>query len=874
MKARMFLILTVACQLSASSVWAEADTPRRSGALLPWHVIAEKLAEGTRFCSMLCLQEKGAKSGQCQDYAIATNMNILKLPARVINEQEHEKASLDISRWQGGQWIDASTVHVKLDNNVLAIDAGVLTEGFYRLLLTTQGQSHAAGSSVFYAIVTDKWKKDLLAFCRGTREQIETNPDPQLIYSSIAASHFNYVMELATQAPVLTYDIIEALSRAVASKQVFDEGKCPSLIRGLTKLRLKRFEGAKTAAFAISLPQGYDDSEKYPMQLWPGQPGPESWDYSNDTGMVLLWWSFPPVDVGYEWGDYAEILSVLKDKINIDFDRVYITGGCHDGIAVIDLALRYPDQWAECSSTLGNASRHLASNALNLPLIFVRAGTHHDSEDIKRYYDFAVKCFLYRNCRRFRHSHTQTIPEARGALTPTEKRDLAPQRVFFTIDSLSNPKAYWVRIDGREDENFIASLDATVSGQIILVKTQNVDAYTLDLALAPVDHGSPVEIIENGNSLGSVTGPAFIHRAEKYEKAVNVKDQFLHGPVSHVFSDAYVVTWLSTGESKDINKNVAETLAGSGPCYEEANMPTAFVATHNIVLVGRPQESNLFADVASALPVSFQDNKVIAGDSVYEGEIGLILIYPNPLNPKRYLAVFSGTSLTAMNSIADAWEQMQNNKDVGIFRVTENNHIEWLRLEKFNTVWGWHEEWGVPLAKLSKPHPKWRWRQWVARVLRKQLGADIAISEDMFVSSELPVLGEITLRELAKVFRNNWIVKIRAKGKDVRKVLAARRTLDSSAIRIRAPVIDGVRLGRRPSDPAEDTLYIDELKNEQWYTVALPYKAINGDRMGAIFKDYSIEADGFLLPLMREYLRGKRDSDLDVELKSIEPGIF
>ena len=86
--------------------------------------------------------------------------------------------------------------------------------------------------------------------------------------------------------------------------------------------------------------------------------------------------------------------------------------------------------------------------------------------------------------------------------------------VFYTIESLANPKAYWVRIDGREDENFNASIDAIVWGQSILLKTKNVDAYSLDLELAPIDRTRPIEIIENGNSLDFTTGSVFTKRGK------------------------------------------------------------------------------------------------------------------------------------------------------------------------------------------------------------------------------------------------------------------------------------------------------------------------------------------------------------------------
>ncbi|GAH99642.1 unnamed protein product, partial [marine sediment metagenome] len=63
------------------------------------------------------------------------------------------------------------------------------------------------------------------------------------------------------------------------------------------------------------------------------------------------------------------------------------------------------DQWAECSMSLGNSYRHLAGNAFNLPLIFVKGG--HNQDPLVGYYDFAVRCFQYHGCWRLKHNKTQ-----------------------------------------------------------------------------------------------------------------------------------------------------------------------------------------------------------------------------------------------------------------------------------------------------------------------------------------------------------------------------------------------------------------------------------------------------------------------------------
>ena len=84
--------------------------------------------------------------------------------------------------------------------------------------------------------------------------------------------------------------------------------------------------------------------------------------YVERSGLIDIWWhTVSHKDL--KWKNYTAFMEVIQQKVNIDKDRIYIYGECSNGIAAIALALNYPDQWAECSSSLGNSYRHLAGNA-------------------------------------------------------------------------------------------------------------------------------------------------------------------------------------------------------------------------------------------------------------------------------------------------------------------------------------------------------------------------------------------------------------------------------------------------------------------------------------------------------------------------------
>jgi len=731
-----------------------------------------------------------------------------------------------------------------------------------------------------YAIVSRNWKKDVLSFCRKLKEEIEFDPDLQLIRSSIATSHFDHAMTLISETSVLSDKVLRILGETVQSKQDFDTGKCPDFVIGLNKLRLKRFEGAPIEEFVVFIPNDYTNLRAWPVLLDTDTLRfAAKGNYTSPSGLIDIWWNtISNKDI--RWESYRTVMNIIEQKINIDKNRIYVKGECRNGIYAMALALNYPDHFAECSVSLGNSYRQLAGNALNLPLIFVGARHHFNEDTLTGYYNFAAKCFQYHGCKYLKYSKTQTAEQIRGAPSPEAIREKSPQRVLYTIESLDNPKAYWVRIDGREDENLLATIDASVDGQSIIVKTSNIDAYSLDLRQAPLDSNKPVEIIENGQSIGVATNEIFTRRNnKKYDNAAYVKNEHIHGPVWDAFNEPYVVVWGRASKNVEFNKAselTAKFLANNGPCFSDASMPGELIETHNMILVGTPESNLWLSKIYRDLHVQMKEGQLIAGNKHYRGtNMGFILIHPNPFNPKRYVVIFTSETSKAMGNIVEVYSQMKSIRpaDVCIFEITNAGRIKWHIMEKFNTIWGWHNDFGKVLGETNKKHPEWQWGQWVTRALRNQLGADAALLEDPLISDSSMPVGQITYRDLFNNFRNYWISTIRIKGKLLKAVLVAPFT-DISKRKVNAPFIDGVSLIKNSENAGERTLAINELIDDKIYTIALPEKCINGQRIGLVLQDYDIVNQAHLLPMLKDYLQTNLNINMDNQLDELKPAIF
>jgi hypothetical protein len=599
--------------------------------------------------------------------------------------------------------------------------------------------------------------------------------------------------------------------------------------------------------------------------------------YNRRSGYIDIWWHTAG-EKDVDWKSLQVLMSLLGRKLRLDPERAYVNGECQNGLAAMTLAMRHPDYWAECSASLTSSCRDMAGNALNLAVVFVKGG--HQEESAAGYYNFGLKCFQHFGCEHLIHSTSQTIEMARGAPVPAATRIRRPTRVSWSVDSLDSPGAYWVRIDGRDDENFMARLDAHVTGREIQVQAENVGAYSLYLTDAPIEPNVPVTIVHNGHEIGTTREPVFSWVSDRYkDRRVMKKDERLCGPIADAFKDAFFVVWGGSAKSADetqMNREIAAELAADGPCFRDDAVPDGLVGTHHMVLVGSLESNQWLRRVHSTLPLSMNDGEVVAAGRRYPGrDLGVILLCPNPLNPRRYAAVFSGLSVKAMRSLPKAYAELQSLRpsDVGVFEVTEQGGVHWHVFERFDSCWGWHDDWNQIVTKAKRTHPAWQWRRWLTQVVREQLGADMAICEDPLLFDRGPRDGPLTFRDLANVFSNQWIVKVELDGRKVRQLLMAAMA-EASGESTDPVTVEGVAPFASVAAAGGAGLSLDAIADTRVYSLACNHKYLNGKRVGSLFQDYRIVGQVHLLPLLKKHLRSAGAADIDPQLDRLTIQLF
>ncbi len=868
---------------------AGARAADRPGSSVPWEAVAELLPDAggpsgagpsSSTAGIRALACNGDPTETACNYACPPDQPVLlKLTVGSETLKVGTQTPADLALWMGSSWRTLQQITVDVVENRITTRRRISEDGLYRLTLVPQTPDGGRPPLEVSFLVAANWKADLLAYCRQARDRIELNADPELIRASIAVSHWDHIMELAAPASALSEDLLTALRRAVRASAAFHAGDCPDLVTGLTKVRLKRFPGARMEEFAVCVPNDYTDARKWPVFLHSDN---QRWSirdkFNRRSGLIDVWWH-TVTDKDIDWKAYDAIWDLLRRKLNLDEDRMYVTGECRHALAAMSLALTRPDRWAECSVSLANTYRHLAGNARNLRMVYARGGYREEGWAAGSY-DFAVKCFRYFGCEHLVASDAADADQARGCLVPDAVRIRTPQRLSLNIESLDNAQAYWARIDGREDENSLARLNVSVEDREVRVETNNVDAYTLFLAQAPLDVNQQIRIIENDKPLGHAQDPVFTRRSPKYDGANAVKNGRLHGPIWDAFTDRYVVLWGSGSDDKTVHslgKGVAEALARGAPCMVDTSAPEELVGTHNIILIGEPAKAHWPARLMDALALDVAPSRIVALGKDYQGaNLGIILIHPNPLNPDRYVVVFAGTSTVALRHMQSAYSQLQSLRpaDVALFEVDGDGTLRWHVFEQLSTVWGWHGAWDQVLMQTGKAHPPWQWRQWVCNVLQQHYAADVAICENpLWFDASVPA-GPVTYRQMSNTFKDYWLVKVRINGKELRQLLMAPFT-GTAAQEVNKPTIAGIRLFNAGPRSRQDGLSIQQLEKDKKYLLVCNYKCLNGTRMGQYVKDYEIIADGCLVTALRDYLSGPDASrDIDAQLDSLQVEIY
>jgi dienelactone hydrolase len=271
------------------------------------------------------------------------------------------------------------------------------------------------------------------------------------------------------------------------------------------------------------------------------------------------------------------------------------------------------------------------------------------------------------------------------------------KRIFRSVDfvtyTLKYNKMSWVTIDALGEHWQRASVRARLIGDSeIEVVTRNVSALTLDMpsgwcpldpAATPLlkidsvempvprprsDRSWHVELVKVNNvweakrfpnpvpspHAASTSIPTPIPGLAPADTTLRKKHD-LQGPIDDAFMDTFIVVkptgtarypkigeWVQQEGDRAI-EHWRRQFRGEAVVKNDTDITDADIASANLILWGDPESNAVLKKIADKLPIRWEGEKVVVGSKSFAADTNVpILIYPNPLNPSKYIVLNSG----------------------------------------------------------------------------------------------------------------------------------------------------------------------------------------------------------------------------------------
>ncbi len=415
----------------------------------------------------------------------------------------------------------------------------------------------------------------------------------------------------------------------------------------------------------------------------------------------------------YRWAgesDVFEAVEAARRAYAVDENRIVLRGFSMGGAGAWHLGLHHPDHWAAVEAGAGFTetihyagmpnlpayqlktlhiydSRDYALNVFELPTVGyggeidpqLAASTNIREQLVREGFSFQPDALNFTTTQlpvvflvgpktphRF---ETESKKRSDAFLDAAVKKGRsAPDHIRFVTYTTRYDRCFWVRVDGLEQHYERAEIDARRSdhGAAVEVQTKNVAVLVLATPEAR-------RITLDGQSFQSAGKPElrFQKRDGKWQEGDDGalrKRHGLQGPIDDAFLESFLCVRPTRRAANDIAGRYAEeTLGvfshdyaryfrGDVRVKDDTEVTDGDIAAHHLILFGDPESNQVLRRVLDKLPLEWNARKLSLGGNSYDAASHTVaMIYPNPLDPRRYVVLNTGHSfheneLTETNS--------------------------------------------------------------------------------------------------------------------------------------------------------------------------------------------------------------------------------
>ena len=403
--------------------------------------------------------------------------------------------------------------------------------------------------------------------------------------------------------------------------------------------------------------------------------------------------------------DLLEALDSVKERYRIDDDRIVVRGFSMGGAACWQFAVHYAERWAAAAPGAGFSETpdflkvfqketlmptwyekklwHLydctdwAINLYHCPTVAYSG----EVDRQKQAADVMAAALEKENIHlahligpgmghKYHPDTKQEIDRRIDALAGLG-RDRAPKTIHFTTWTLRYPSMHWLTVDGLEEHWERARVDAEIKANAnsIVLTTSNVTAFTVTLPPGQrhFDIRQAVRLEINGHQ----TAPQHVQSDGSFRVRVQKQGQSwaigepqantltkrhgLQGPIDDAFMDSFMMVrptgqafhertenWVDS-ELTHAMDHWRKQFRGHARIKNDSDIDDADIAAHNLILWGDPSSNAILKRIADKLPIVWGKERVQVGTKTYGASSHIpTLIFPNPLNPSKYVVLNSG----------------------------------------------------------------------------------------------------------------------------------------------------------------------------------------------------------------------------------------
>jgi Prolyl oligopeptidase family len=412
--------------------------------------------------------------------------------------------------------------------------------------------------------------------------------------------------------------------------------------------------------------------------------------------------------------DTFEAMDDVKKNYPIDDNRIVVRGFSMGGASTWNFAVHYTDLWAAANPGAGFSESpqflklqvdklpdyerkllHMydcidwAANLTQLPVVAYSG----EIDGQKQAADIMEKAMAKEGLKlthvigpKTGHSYEKNAKVEVSRLVDAHAatgRNPLPKKIRFVTYTLRYPKMFWVHVDGMGKHWEEARVEAEIEGSdTVKISTKNVTALTLNMpaGLSPLDiPRAPLVLVDGQNLRGEKVKDdrSWVSHFRKdkggwkqvpgADDGTLRKQPFLQGPIDDAFMDRFVMVrptgkafnekvgdWTKTEMAHAI-EHWRRQFRGEALQKNDSDVTDADIASSNLVLWGDPGSNKLLARIVGKLPLTWNAAKMQFAGKEYAGDHHTIaMIFPNPLNPKKYVVLNSGFTFREFDYLNNA----------------------------------------------------------------------------------------------------------------------------------------------------------------------------------------------------------------------------